>query len=169
MRPAPVSVRRAAQEELPRAVRRRCWSARRRAAEIVRKAMSVGNVVDAGVWPESERRSVLLVGFATLLDGAHDRFGEAVVADGRRLAVLRRMPADIHEHRAAVASARTSGQTHIHGKKRRLVYHALDALGRTQQTVVGQTPRSAAEDALGQMWTQNLGSATVGVFQTQRA
>lgn len=131
--------------------------------------MSVGSVVDARVWPESERRFVLLVGFATLLDGAHDRFGEAVVADGRRLAVLRRMPADVHEHWAAVVCARTSGQTHIHGKKRRLVSHALDTLGRTQQTVVGKTPRSAAEDALDRMRTQSLGSATVGVFQTQRA
>lgn len=169
MRPASVSVRRAAQEELPRAVRRRCWPARRRTAEIVRKATSAGSVVDASIRPESKRRFVLLVGFAALLDGAHDWFGEAVVADGRRLAVLRRMPADIHEHRATVDCTRTSGQTHIHGKKRRLVSHAMDALGRTQQTVVGQTPRSAAEDALGRMWTQSLGSAAVGVFQTQRA
>ncbi len=44
MRAAPVSIRRAAQEELPRAVRRR-----RRAAEILRQAASAGNVVDAGV------------------------------------------------------------------------------------------------------------------------
>lgn len=75
------------------------------------------------------------------------------------------MPANIHEHRAAVASW-TSGETRIHGKEWRL---GSEALNGTQKTVVGQTPGSANEDASARMWTWSFGYAAVGVFQTQRA